>query len=122
MPKKQFCFYANISTSCLNSNVNTSYSIDFLIPVVYLVEISIAADLHMEHLNKIMKECIEAVGSNKTEHSIIRAGNAIGIIDTVLDKENGLAINSGHKLASYARDHLKVVGNLKKNKVFCHMF
>ena len=61
--------------------------------MVYLVEI-----LHMEHLNKIMKECIEAVGSNKTEHSIIRAGKAIGIINTVLetfDKENGLAINSG---------------------------
>ena len=69
-----------------------------------------------------MKQCIEGIGSSKTKHSIIRTGKAIGTIDNILqkfDEENNLTAHLGaHKAATYTNDHLKVVENFKRHKVF----
>ena len=39
---------------------------------------NIPADLHNEHLNRICKEAVKALGSNKTVEGITRAGKALG--------------------------------------------
>ena len=44
---------------------------------------NIPADLHNEHLNKICKDAVRALGSNKTEEGVIRVGKALGTTITV---------------------------------------
>ena len=44
---------------------------------------NIAADLHMEHLNRVCKDAITGLGANKTEKSITRIGKAIGPLMTI---------------------------------------
>ena len=39
----------------------------------------------MEHLNRLAKEAIKELESNKTEHTITRIGKAIGTLAPVLD-------------------------------------
>lgn len=46
---------------------------------------NIAADLHMEHLNRLCKEAIKGLGANKTPEAITRIGNAIGPLHSVLE-------------------------------------
>ena len=65
-------------------------------------------DLHMEHLNRICKEAIKYLGSNKTiEAAITRVGRALGTIAPVLDsfdQENSVVKRSHHhKRASFER-------------------
>ena len=47
---------------------------------------NIAADLHMEHLNRICKDAVNHLGANKTPAAIVRAGKAIGTIDKVMQQ------------------------------------
>lgn len=47
---------------------------------------NISADLHMEHLNKIVKDGISRMSSSKSEKAIIRLSKAIGTLSPVLDK------------------------------------
>ncbi len=46
--------------------------------------VHIPADLHNEHLNKLCKQMIKALGSNKTDVGVIRASSALGIIEPIL--------------------------------------
>ena len=41
---------------------------------------NIPADLHIEHLNRALKEAVNNLGSNKSKKSIIRAGKALGTL------------------------------------------
>ena len=53
---------------------------------------NIPSDLHMEHLNRLCKECIHHLGANKTEKAIIRVSKCMGPIFTIIsnfDKEHG---------------------------------
>ena len=83
---------------------------------------NIAADLQMEHLNRLVKQSIKTLGPNKTEKVITRIGRAIGTIDPVLqvfDQENSVQKPSGaHHIAGYERDRNKIVSELIKFKVF----
>ena len=45
---------------------------------------NIPADLHNEHLNRLCKEAVKALGSNKNEKGIIRAGKALGTLSPIL--------------------------------------
>ena len=69
---------------------------------------NIPADLHNEHLNKISKEAVRALGSNKTEESVIRVGKALGTIIPILsqfDEDNGISLPVGrHSEASINKD------------------
>ena len=47
---------------------------------------NIPGDLHMEHLNRVAKECISHLGAGKTPKAISRVGKAIGTIAPVLDQ------------------------------------
>ena len=38
---------------------------------------SIAADLHVEHLNRMCKDAVRQLGANKTPKAIVRVGKAI---------------------------------------------
>ena len=53
---------------------------------------NIPVDLHMEHLNKIAKDALNGLGSNKSQKSIQRIGRAIGTLSPVMD--NFDAINN----------------------------
>ena len=83
---------------------------------------NIPADLHMEHLNRLIKEAIRNLGANKTENAITRIGRAIGTIAPVLqkyDKENEIAsISETHRMASFEKDINIIVCELIKSAVF----
>ncbi len=41
---------------------------------------NISCDLHMEHLNRLVKVSIEGLGANKSEKSIKRVAKAMGVL------------------------------------------
>ena len=43
---------------------------------------NISADLHMEHLNRLLKDMVSHLGANKTPCAILRASKALGILNT----------------------------------------
>ena len=75
---------------------------------------NIAADLHMEHLNRIAKEAIRFQGANKTDKAIARVGRAIGTLSTVLDNfdvHNQVPSTSSRQAKPDAQKDIKVVVN-----------
>ena len=78
---------------------------------------NIAADLHMEHLNRACKDSIRGLGANKTEKSITRIGKAIGPLmsitsnydSSVLSKETK---SSRRKVASSEKDRKMIMNEL----------
>ena len=83
---------------------------------------NIATDLHMEHLNRIAKDAIKGMGTNKTEKSVMRVGRAIGTITPLLanfDEENCIPTPSGvHHAPGSEKDRNIVVSELRKAKLF----
>ncbi len=54
---------------------------------------NISCDLHMEHLNHIVKTAIEGLGANKSKKAIVRVGRAVGSLTGFMnyfDKEIGV--------------------------------
>ena len=43
---------------------------------------NISADLHMEHLNRLLKDAMTHLGANKTPQAIVRASKALGWLET----------------------------------------
>ena len=85
---------------------------------------NIPCDLHNEHLNRLCKEAVRSLGSNKKENAIIRVSRALGTIFPVLDtfdEENDVTPPTGrHKVASATRDRDIMLSELMRNKVFNH--
>ena len=84
---------------------------------------NIPADLHMEHLNKLLKGTICHLGANKTPQAIIRAEKALGALKYILeefDKSTGVWVTTNHTTRSEAEDLMKMVTELSQNKVFSH--
>ena len=83
---------------------------------------NVAADLHIEHLNKVVRECIEGLGASKTERAIVRAGKAIRITEDILqsfDEQHSVRCASGrHVIASTMNDQSKIVQDLVKWRTF----
>ena len=83
---------------------------------------NVPADLHLEHLNRMVKDAIRGLGSNQTEHAITRVGKALGTIFPVLnqfDQDNKVPdISGAHKQPNAGRDIGLVVDQLTKAKVF----
>ncbi len=83
---------------------------------------NISADLHMEHLNRILKNGIESLASNKNEKPILTLGKAIGTIGPVLS--NFDTINdvdhhkTRHKPDAMKKEILKVTSCIHKLKLF----
>ena len=83
---------------------------------------NILSDLYMEHLNRQLKNSIGALGSRKTENSIIRCGKAIGTIAPVLeqfDKINNVTEHHTlHKATEMKKDLVRIVNHMNKCKIF----
>ncbi len=77
---------------------------------------NISCDLHMEHLNRLVKTAIQGLGANITKKAIIRAGRAVGSLGGLMqsfDREVGVPIPSGkHSEKSKHRDLVKIVEEL----------
>lgn len=77
---------------------------------------NISCDLHMEHLNRIVKTAIEGLGANKSKKAITRAGRAVGSLSGCMnsfDKEIGVSKPSGkHSEKSRDRDLVKIIDEL----------
>ena len=82
---------------------------------------NIPADLHMEHMDRVLKECIHDLGSNQMEQAITRVGKAMGAILPILDEydeHNNISIPSGaHKPLNILKDQQKISMELSKHKI-----
>lgn len=83
---------------------------------------NISCDLHMEHINKLVKGAIDGLGANKSEKAIKRVAKAIGVLSTTTecyDSEVGLVEPSGkHSHKSMCKDLNKIVEQLQECKTF----
>ena len=79
---------------------------------------NIPADLHNEHLNRLCKNTIRHLGSNKSAEGVIRASKALGTLDPCLrqfDKDNDISPPSGrHSHASAEKDRDTIINELMK--------
>ena len=48
-------------------------------------ERNLSCELHMEHLNQLVKTAIDGLGANKTENAISRASKAMGVIAEIME-------------------------------------
>ena len=82
---------------------------------------NIPANLHNEHLNRLCKEAVKALGSNKNEKGIIRAGKALTTLSPILrqfDQDNNVPLTSGkHSIATAEKDRDTIVNDLMKYQV-----
>lgn len=83
---------------------------------------NISCDLHLEHLNRLVKTAIEGLGGNKTEKAIIRVGRSIGKLATTMENYDKLhtvpATSGSHSKRSDAKDLKKIVQQLQQQNVF----
>lgn len=83
---------------------------------------NIPADLHMEHLNRVVKDCLKGLGANQTDKAILRVSRALGTIVPILDNYdhiNGVPEVSGaHRRSVSQKDVNIIVNELRKMKVF----
>jgi len=83
---------------------------------------NIPTDLHMEHLNRKLKDMIKNLGSNVTPKTVQRAAKAFGIVNQVCSKfkeETGVKVNKPfHSCPSFNSDLGKIVQQLEKDEVF----
>ena len=83
---------------------------------------NVRTDLHLEHLNAIVKSCVKSLRANKTEEAIKRSAKALGKLFPIFqkfDEENNVAIPSGtHSRASIRKDLDIIVEEIQNLKVF----
>ena len=83
---------------------------------------NIPLDLHQEHLNRLCKDCVKGLGSNKTKQGITQCSKALGTLSNLLknfDENNHVAYVSGaHHSPSYKQDLNLIVEELQQTKVF----
>ena len=69
---------------------------------------NIPCDLHMEHLNRVLKDGIKGLGANKRERAITRLGKCIDSIDQVLN-------NYDHYHHVHHTSHYHTAASLQKD-------
>ena len=84
---------------------------------------NISCDLHMEHLNRLIKTAMEGLGSNKKKAAaMIRIGKAVGLLGRItksFDEEAGVSQPSGkHAKKTWQKDFVKIVEELLQQNVF----
>ena len=83
---------------------------------------NISCDLHMEHLNRLLKDAIKALGANKTLNAINRLGRCIAPLGDVLDRYDTVHSTepqtSSHKPPKADKDLTILINELLKAKVF----
>lgn len=85
---------------------------------------NISADLHMEHLNRQVKDGISGMGAGKSEDSIVRYSKAIGTIGPILEKfdaDNNIKDHkSCHKPLDMEKDMTKLLKHINNCEVFSY--
>ncbi len=85
---------------------------------------NISCDLHMEHLNKLVKVSIEGLGANKSKKAIKRVAKAIGTLARAMesfDSEVGVVSTSGkHSGKSHLKDLNIIIQQLLECDSFNH--
>ena len=85
---------------------------------------NIPADLHMEHLNRILKDCVQHLGSNKTPQAIVRASKALQPLSSVIkifDIIHCIREEKGfHTCTSEKKDLSMLVSQLTSSQVFAN--
>ena len=83
---------------------------------------NIAADLHLEHLNRLCKDSIKNLGANKTPRAFLRIGKSAQPISEIVANfyySAGMERGSGaHTHRSQAEDMEKIIHALRRRKVF----
>ena len=83
---------------------------------------NISCDLHMEHLNRMVKMSINGLGANKTEKAIVRAGKSVGSFSKSLvnfDYQAGVPSISGmHSQKSMSKDLKVIIQQLLNANIF----
>ena len=83
---------------------------------------NISCDLYMEHLNRLLKDAINALGANKTPKAIDRLGKCIAPLGEVLDtydRVHGVeSQTSRHNPPSVDKDLTVIINELLKANVF----
>ena len=83
---------------------------------------NIPCDLHMEHLNRIVKTGVRGLGANKAENAMIRIGKCVDSVAQVLatyDEEHGVKKLLGHHtIASAEKDLDLLLNELSTQKTF----
>lgn len=82
---------------------------------------NVAADLHMEHLNCTLKECMRHLGANRTPQAVVRASRALLPISRVIQNLDGVQEGTDfHTKRSDTNDLSKLISQLVKSQVFVH--
>lgn len=80
---------------------------------------NIPCDLHLEHLNRLVKGAVGSLCSNKTEKCSTRVGKALGTLQPVIDcfdADNCISeLSDSHKSCSITKDCTKLVKELTRN-------
>ena len=82
---------------------------------------NIPANLHMEHLNRTLKDIIRGMGANVTEATIIQAGKSLQMIMSVManfDAETNVAHTSDYHTKLCKDEELILTEFVQKSKVF----
>ena len=83
---------------------------------------NIPLDLHQEHLNKLCKDLVKGLGSNKTKENTIRCSKAMGVLHDFLanfDELNQVpSTNGAHSSPSFKEDVKLIVNELNTARVF----
>lgn len=86
---------------------------------------NIPVDLHMEHLNRLLKDMIIGIGANISESAIVQSSKSLDGIKTVcenFDKSAGIHADSVHHTTkSSKKDQELVVKQLIQSKVFSYI-
>ena len=62
----------------------------------------LSCDLHMEHLNRVVKTAIKGLGANRTEKAVQRVGKCVGKYNKIMD-----AYDEQAGVASFSATHNK---------------
>ena len=83
---------------------------------------NIPCDLHMEHLNRVLKTAIQHLGANKTEKAVVRVGKCIAPLSDTLsqyDHIHTISETSGyHPWASSEKDLKHILTELQRLSPF----
>ena len=83
---------------------------------------NIPEDLLQEHLNRVVKDCIKGLASNKTVSAVTKVGKALGALYPILntfDEDNSVKKLSGHhKVPKWDKDRDLVIDHLLAGDIF----
>jgi len=86
---------------------------------------NIPCDLYLEHVNRVLKECIHHLHANKTDSAISRVSQSMGSVDNIMrhfDQQHFIHRADFHSACSSANDRDMIIKEIRdKAQVFKHI-